>query len=347
MNENRITPVILSGGGGTRLWPLSTPKSPKQFLRLFGDNSLFQNTIKRGANKRKFTPPMIVGSAKHQELTHQQLAEIGVNDAIIILEPAARNTAPAIALAALCCDDDALMLVMPSDHLIGKEDSFLDAIECAKPAASDGYLITFGITPTKAETGYGYIKRGESLPEFKGAHNVPEFTEKPELKVAQQMLDNGNFLWNAGIFLLRADAYLDALNKYAPDILAATKKSLGNRNGNIILPDQQAFEASPSDSIDYAVMEKADKVAVVPIDPDWSDVGSWDSIVELHEAQYQGSDNITIGQSKTIDAKGNLIWSEDNEVQMIGVDNLIVIVNEGKVVILPRGQSQKVKKLSE
>ena len=347
MSDNKITPVILSGGGGTRLWPLSTPKSPKQFLRLFGENSLFQNTIKRGGDASKFTPPMIVGSAKHQELTNEQLAEIGVNDATIILEPAARNTAPAIALAALCCDNDALMLVMPSDHLIGKEDSFLDAIECAKPAAMDGYLITFGITPTKPETGYGYIKRGDELNEFKGAHAVPEFTEKPELNVAQQMLVDGNFLWNAGIFLFRADAYLDALNKHAPDIVTASRKSLENKDGHIILPDQNAFEASPSDSIDYAVMEKADKVAVVPVDPDWSDVGSWDSIAELHETQQEDSENIIIGQSKTIDSKGNLIWSGDSEVQMIGVDNLIVIVNDGKIVILPRGQSQDVKKLSE
>lgn len=290
---------------------------------------------------------MIVGSAKHQEITNQQLTEIGVNDATIILEPAARNTAPAIALAALSCSDDALMLVMPSDHLIGKEDSFSEAIECAKPAAMDGYLITFGITPTKPETGYGYIKCGEKLSGFHGAHAVPEFTEKPALNVAQQMLDDGNFLWNAGIFLFRADAYIEALNKYAPDIVTAAKKSLENTDGNLILPDQNAFEASPSDSIDYAVMEKADKVAVVPMAPDWSDVGSWDSIAELHEEQNEGSDNIVIGQSKTIDSKDNLIWSSDTEVQMIGVDNLIVIVNEGKVVILPRGQSQEVKKLSE
>lgn len=347
MSDNRITPVILSGGGGTRLWPLSTPNSPKQFLRLFGDNSLFQNTIKRGEDKAKFTAPMIVGSAKHQNITQEQLAEIGVNDAKIILEPAARNTAPAIALAALCCADDALMLVMPSDHLIGKEDVFLDAIERAKSAAMDGYLITFGIAPTKPETGYGYIKRGEELLGFNGAHAVPAFTEKPELNVAQQMLDDGNFLWNAGIFLFRADTFLDALNRHAPDIVTAAQKSLENKSGNIILPDQKAFEASPSDSIDYAVMEKADKVAVVPVAPDWSDVGSWDSIAELHEAQNEGSDNITIGQSKTIDAKDNLIWSGDCEVQLIGVDNLIVIVNEGKVVILPRGQSQDVKKLSD
>ena len=347
MSDTKITPVILSGGGGTRLWPLSTPKSPKQFLRLFGDNSLFQNTIKRGSDNSKFTPPMIVGSAKHQEITNQQLTEIGVNDATIILEPAARKTAPAIALAALSCSDDSLMLVMPSDHLIGKEDSFSKAIECAKPAAMDGYLITFGITPTKPETGYGYIKCGEELSGFHGAHAVPEFTEKPALNVAQQMLDDGNFLWNAGIFLFRADAYIEALNRHAPDIVTAAKKSLENTDGNLILPDQNAFEASPSDSIDYAVMEKADKVAVVPMAPDWSDVGSWDSIAELHEEQNEGSDNIVIGQSKTIDSKDNLIWSGDTEVQMIGIDNLIVIVNEGKVVILPRGQSQEVKKLSE
>lgn len=347
MNTIKITPVILSGGGGTRLWPLSTPDSPKQFLRLFGDKSLFQNTILRCNDGNNFDVPMVVGNAKHSRITGNQLSEIGINGAKLILEPAARNTAPAIALAALCCDENALMLVMPSDHLVGKEDVFLDAIERAKSAAQDGYLITFGITPTKAETGYGYIKCGDALDGYDGAHNVPKFTEKPEISVAQTMIDDGNYLWNAGIFLFRADAYLDALSKHAPDILAAAQQSLrGIDNDEMIHPDQSAFEASPSDSIDYAVMEKADKVAVIPVAPDWSDVGSWDSIAQLHEAQNE-ADNISIGKSKTIDAKGNMIWAGDMEVQMIGVDNLIVVAHEGKIVILPRGRSQDVKKLSE
>lgn len=342
-----ITPIILSGGGGTRLWPLSTPENPKQFLRLFGDYSLFQNTILRCNDPQKFADPIIVGSAKHSETTHAQLTEIGCNSARLIMEPAARNTAPAIALAALCCDEDALMLVMPSDHLIGKEDVFLAAVEQAKSAALNGYLITFGISPAHPETGYGYIKRGNEIDGHIGIYDVPAFTEKPEISVAQAMLDDGNYLWNAGIFLFSAAAYINALSAHAPEILAAAKSSLsGYDGGDTVHPDKAAFEASPSDSIDYAIMEKADKVVVVPMAPDWSDVGSWDSIAQLHEA-HNDDDNIVIGQSKTIDSHGNLIWSGDMEVQMIGVDNLIIVVNDGKVVILPRGQSQDVKKLNE
>lgn len=339
-----ITPIILSGGGGTRLWPLSTPENPKQFLRLFGDKSLFQNTILRCSESEKFAKPIIVGSAKHNDTTHAQLSEIGCNGAKLIMEPAARNTAPAIALAALCCDADTLMLIMPSDHLIGKEDVFLEAVERAKAAAIDGYLITFGINPTQPETGYGYIKCGDTLSTYDGMHDVPAFTEKPELSAAQAMLDEGNYLWNAGIFLFRASAFIDALSKHAPEILAAAKASLLGQSGNIIHPDKSAFEASPSDSIDYAVMEKADKVAVVPVAPHWSDVGSWDSIAEILD---KDDENIVIGKSKSINSSGNLIWSEDLEVQMIGVDDMIVVAHEGKIVILPRGQSQDVKKLSE
>lgn len=338
-----ITPIILSGGGGTRLWPLSTPENPKQFLRLFDDKSLFQNTVLRCQNRDKFSAPIIVGGARHIEITQKQLQDIAVNDAQIICEPAARNTAPAIALAALSCAADTIMLVMPSDHLIGKEDLFLKAVEQAKVAAMLGYLITFGINPTKAETGYGYIKCGDEIDALNGVHAVPAFKEKPDLASAKAMIENGHYLWNAGIFLFRADAYLSALDLYAPDILAAAQNSLQKQDSGIIHPDKIAFEASPSDSIDYAVMEKADKVAVMPVSPNWSDVGSWDSIAEILD---KGDDNIIIGKAKTIDARGNLIWSHDSEVQLIGVNDMIVIAHEGKIVMLPRGQSQDVKKLN-
>lgn len=346
---DKIIPIILSGGGGTRLWPLSTPHYPKQFLRLFGDNSLFQNTVLRCDDSAMFDAPIIVGNAKHAQITSDQLHTINVENARLLLEPAARNTAPAIALAALCCAHDDLMLVMPSDHLIAEEDIFLAAIKDAKSAAHDDWLITFGISPTKAETGYGYIKCGERIADHQSCHNVPQFTEKPDLETAKSMLDSGDYLWNAGIFLFKAGAYLSALESHAPDILDAAKKSLKDTDTNAaqIHPNKDIFSASPSDSIDYAVMEKAHKVAVSPVSPGWSDVGSWDSIAEQHEAMDSGADNIIIGNAKTIDAKGNLIHSRDQEVQLIGVDNLVVVAHEGKIVILPRDRSQEVKKLSD
>ncbi len=349
MSSTKITPVILSGGGGTRLWPLSTPNYPKQFLRLFGDNSLFQNTILRCSDDALFDPPIIVGNAKHSEITSDQLRAINIQNARLLLEPAARNTAPAIALAALCCAPDDLILIMPSDHLISKEDIFLSAIESAIDAAKDGWMITFGISPTKAETGYGYIKCGDTINGHDGCHNVPQFTEKPDIETAQSMLNSGNFLWNAGIFLFRANSYLEALKLHAPRIYETAQMSLSNidTKSSHIYPEADAFAASPSDSIDYAVMEKADKVAVVPVSPQWSDVGSWDSIAELHDANGDHGDNIVIGNAKTIDAHNNLIHSRDIEVQMIGVNDLIIVAHEGKIVILPRGRSQDVKKLSE
>jgi len=335
MSNHIITPIILSGGGGTRLWPLSTPENPKQFLRLFDDNSLFQNTVLRFIESSSFTPPLIVCNAKHADITKNQLSDIRVQGARLLLEPAARNTAPAIALAALCCEPEALLLVMPSDHLIGKDHIFLEAVKYATHAAQDGWLVTFGIEPSKPETGYGYIKRGGTLSGHNSCHSVPKFTEKPAIEVAEKMLADGGYLWNAGIFLFRADIYLNALEQYAPDILKAAQKSIMNCNKNAdeIRPDKTAFQKSPSDSIDYAIMEKAKKVAVMPVDPDWSDVGSWDNIVR--------------GNNKIIDSKNNLIWSEDIEIQMIGIEDLIVVAHEGKIVILPRGQSQNVKKLSE
>lgn len=347
--RKKIVPIILSGGGGMRLWPLSTPNYPKQFLRLFGDNSLFQNTVLRCDDKEIFAAPIIVGNAKHAQITSDQLHTINVENARLLLEPEARNTAPAIALAALCCAHDDLMLVMPSDHLIAEEDIFLAAIKGAISAAYDDWLITFGISPTKPETGYGYIKCGEQIADHESCHNVPQFMEKPDLKTAKSMLDSGEYLWNAGIFLFKAGAYLSALKSHAPDILDAAIKSLKDTNTNAsqIHPDKDLFSASPSDSIDYAVMEKAHKVAVTPISPGWSDVGSWDSIAEQHEAMNSDAKNIIIGNATAIDAKGNLIHSRDAEVQLIGVDNLVVVVHEGKIVILPRNRSQEVKILSD
>ena len=275
----KITPVILSGGGGTRLWPMSTPECPKQFLKLAGDATMFQMTLARVMDRDFFTPPLVVGNGAHAALIAAQAQEAGIADARVILEPCARNTAPAIALAALAVDDvKAPMLVMPSDHLIADVPAFHAAIMAALPLVEQGWLVTFGIEPTAPETGFGYIRIGAEL--AASVSRVERFVEKPDAATAQAMIDAGNHAWNGGIFLFRADVYLGALASLAPDILHAAQSAMAKAetSGATIRPDASAFAASPADSIDYAVMEKADRVAVAPVGMGWSDVGSWDSL---------------------------------------------------------------------
>lgn len=342
-HNNPIIPVILSGGSGTRLWPMSTPERPKQFLSLTGNLSMFQLTAQRTAKAGLFGPPMIVASARHAELIDVQLSEIGVAPRAVILEPCARNTAPAIALAALEAGNVPL-LVMPSDHAISDNEAFLHAIETALPAANEGWMVTFGIAPTGPETGYGYIKSGELLrPDVR---KVASFVEKPERARAEAMIATGDHFWNGGIFLFRADTFLDALSTHAPDILTAAQESMSGakRGGHVIWPNEAAFAISPSDSIDYAVMEKAGRVAVVPVSMGWSDVGSWDSLYEL--AAKDIASNSIKGDVRLIDASGNLIHSDGLRISVSGVDDLIIVASGNDVMILPRGSSQDAKKFS-
>ena len=276
-DETRIIPVILSGGSGTRLWPMSTPERPKQFLPLTDERTMFQLTVGRTADAVRYAPPIIVASERHADLIEAQLEEISVQPAALILEPCARNTAPAIALAALG-GDRAPLLVMPSDHVIGDVDAFHRAIGEALPLLDDGWLVTFGIEPDGPETVYGYIKAGEPLNET--TRRVAQFVEKPDRERAEAMLAAGGHFWNGGIFLFRADMFLKALEVHAPAILEAAKASIetANRNGHRILPDAQAFAASPADSIDYAVMEKAANLDVMPYGAGWSDLGDWNAV---------------------------------------------------------------------
>jgi mannose-1-phosphate guanylyltransferase len=340
-----IIPVILSGGGGTRLWPLSTPEKPKQFLALTGERTMFQLTVDRVADRAVFSAPLIVSGARHAEIVEEQLASIGVDDAILILEPCARNTAPAIALAALAASDpDALLLIMPSDHVIADPDSFIAASQRAAAQASEGWIVTYGITPSGPETGYGYIKMGNEI--ALGVQQVDRFIEKPDAEKAVILLAEGNHSWNGGIFMLRADVYLGALAVHAPDILSAAQKAINQatREGQRILPDETAFASSPSDSIDYAVMEKAERVAVVPVSMGWSDVGSWDALYDL--GAKDSSRNSTKGDTRFSEANGNLVQADGIRVSIHGVDDLIVVANGHEVMIIPRGQSQRVKDFS-
>jgi mannose-1-phosphate guanylyltransferase len=340
MKSRRITPIILSGGSGTRLWPMSVVERPKQFLPLTAVETMFQLTLGRAADAERFAPPIIVANARHADLIEEQLA--GRSFGAMILEPCARNTAPAIALAALDAGD-APLLVMPSDHVIANEAAFSEALERALPLAEEGWLVTFGIAPDAPETGYGYIKVGEAL--ASGVHKVERFIEKPDRASAEAMLAAGGHSWNGGIFLFRADAFLAALETYAPAILTAARKAMATaqRAGKRILPDEEAFAGCPSNSIDYAVMERGDKVAVAPVSMGWSDLGSWDALYDIGTQDAAG--NVMSGDIIAQGAKGNLIRSDGLRISVAGVDDLIIIASGNDLLILPRGQSQAVKGL--
>ncbi|WP_085808864.1 mannose-1-phosphate guanylyltransferase/mannose-6-phosphate isomerase [Sphingomonas sp. TZW2008] len=340
-----IVPVILSGGSGTRLWPMSTPERPKQMLALTAEQTMLQLTAARAVGER-FDAPIVVANARHTELIEDQLAAIGVRPQALILEPVGRNTAPAIALAALAAPDpSAPLLVMPSDHVIGDVAAFQQAIEAALPLVEDGWLVTFGITPDAPETGYGYIKVG--APIASGVHRVDRFVEKPPRDVAEAMLASGDHAWNGGIFLFRADAFLDALAQHEPTMLDAVRRSLaqGDRSGSRLHPAAAAFAEAPSESIDYAVMEKADRVAVVPVAMGWNDVGSWDALHAISQADDAG--NAFGGEVIAVDTANCLARSDGARIAMVGVSDLIVVASGNDILILPRGRSQEVKKLLE
>lgn len=339
-----IVPVILSGGSGTRLWPMSTPARPKQFLALTARETMLQLTAAR-AHGDAFAAPIIVANATHADAVEQQLAAAATDPQAIILEPAGRNTAPAIALAALLAPADAALLVMPSDHVIADRDAFHTAIHTAAPLVDQGWLVTFGITPDAPETGYGYIKVGEPI--AAGVHRVARFVEKPKRDVAEAMIASGDHAWNGGIFLFRADAFLAALAQHRPDILDACRTAMeqATRDGVRLLPDAEAFKASPSDSIDYAVMEKSDRVAVVPVTMGWSDVGSWDALHAISAPDAGG--NVVEGDAIVLDARNCLVRSDGARIAMVGVEDLIVVASGDDILILPRGRSQDVKLLLE
>ena len=321
---------------------MSTPETPKQFLALTGHETMFQMTLRRTMDRTRFAAPVIVANAAHGDLVEAQLAAIGIDDAVIILEPCARNTAPAIALAALViADTKAPMLVMPSDHVVGNPQAFSAATDALLPLIEEGWLATYGISPTGPETGYGYIQTGDALCE--GVARVARFVEKPDVASAAEMIASGDHVWNGGIFLFRADVYLSALAVEAPDMLAAAQAAIAaaTRIGVQILPDHTAFASSPADSIDYAVMEKAERVAVAPVSMGWSDVGSWDALHELGGKDDSG--NTTIGDVRLSEATGNLIHADGIRISVHGVDDLIVVANGTEVLILPRGSSQKVR----
>jgi mannose-1-phosphate guanylyltransferase len=341
-----MIPVILSGGSGSRLWPLSRKNKPKQFLTLFGDLSMFQSTLTRLNGLDSLEAPLIVCNNEHRFMVAEQLQEIGLDANGIILEPCARNTAPAIALAALKAMDkgeDPLLLILAADHLISDVTAFHKAIEQARILAEQDKLVTFGIQPQSAHTGYGYIEAEEkSQPS-----SVKRFIEKPNLATAESYLSAGNFFWNSGMFLFKASAYIKELARFSPEMLSSCKHSLEKAviDLDFVRVDPELFEQSPSDSIDYAVMEKTDKAMVVPLDAGWSDVGSWSS---LWEAFSRDADqNVLIGDVLVENVHNAYIHSENRLVTVLGLDDVIVVETHDAVMVAHKDQAQKVKTIVE
>ena len=301
---------------------------------------MFQQTLRRVADGTLFAAPLIVGNGRHADIVERQMAEIGMAAGGIILEPCARNTAPAIALASLAVDPDAFLLVMPSDQVIQDVAAFHDAIAKASVPVADGWLSTFGIAATAPETGYGYIQRGKPIAD--GVEQVVRFIEKPDAARAAEMVAAGDFSWNGGIFLFRAGDFLEALGQFEPDMLSATQAAMAaaERDGVFLRPDEAAFAACPSNSIDYAVMERAEKVAVAPVSMGWSDVGSWDALYDLGEAAA-GVEPLAIDTDRC------LIRSDGIRVHTVGVSDLIIVAAGNDILILPRGESQNVRKIVE
>jgi len=343
-----IIPVILSGGSGTRLWPLSRKQYPKQYLPLAGDNTMLQETILRLSGLDNLADPIIVCNADHRFLVAEQCQQIDIKNPTILLEPIGRNTAPAIAAAALQSlkqTDDAVLLVLSADHVIQDVEAFHQAINIASQQAQDGKLATFGIVPTDANTGYGYIK--SSVDSNNGAHKVEEFVEKPDLETAEKYLEQGNYLWNSGMFMFQAHTFIDELTTHAPNIVTSVNNAVNNavQDLDFIRLEKQAFESSSSDSIDYALMEKSDNVVVVPLDAQWNDIGAWSALYDIGTKDVNG--NVITGDVITQDTTNTYINANHHMVATIGVDNLIIVDTPDATFIATQDKAQEVKSIVE
>ncbi len=337
-----VQPVLLSGGSGTRLWPLSREAYPKQFLPLVGDDTMLQATWRRVAALSTVSP-IVVANEDHRFLVAEQLRVIGAPTPRVVLEPVGRNTAPAIAAAALIAragGADPLLLILPSDHVVRDADAFRSAVLAAAPAAEAGALVTFGIVPQAVETGFGYIQAAAG----EGVRKVFRFVEKPDVATAQHYLDEGGYYWNSGMFLFRASRFLDELERYRPDMLAAVRAACADmrRDGEFLRLDREAFAASPSESIDYAVMENTGAAMVLPVDIGWNDVGSWSALWEVSEQDADG--NAHHGDVIAVDTRNSYAYAR-RLVALVGVDNLIVVETDDAILVAAKDKVQEVKQV--
>ena len=336
----RVQPVILAGGGGTRLWPISTENRPKHLLEIVGSRTMVEQTLARAEDAELFLPPLIVGAAGQAD----EVARLapGVR---LLLEPCPRGSAAAVALAALTVDRDEVLLILPSDHRIGDPGPLFEAVRHAVPVAQEGYLVTFGIRPAHAETGYGYITAGREI--APGVREANSFVEKPTLETATELVNSGAAFWNSGMFLFSAGAFLDELKTHAPAIHDAAEAATGAAvvDGNRTTPDLRALENCPSTSVDYAVMEHSARIAVVPIEIDWSDVGSWAAVYGLADKDADG--NVADARSHAIDTRGSLLRSQGPQIVTIGVENLIVVATDGYVLVAPLSEAQRVREAAD
>ncbi|KAB2903095.1 MAG: mannose-1-phosphate guanylyltransferase/mannose-6-phosphate isomerase [Burkholderiaceae bacterium] len=355
MTSQHLLPVILCGGSGTRLWPLSRETYPKQFLTLNGDGlSMLQDTATRLDGLTvdiPKAPPLVICNGEHRFLAAQQLHEAGIVGARLVLEPAGRNTAPALTLAALAADAQAILLAMPADHIVNHAERLHQAVASAWPLAREGAMVTFGIVANRPETGYGYIQKGQAM-DGTDAFAIQSFEEKPSLELAQSYIASGNYLWNSGLFMVRADQWLKAMAALQPAMLQACRAAMdhSSRDMDFIRPHGEAFAACPADSIDYAVMEHLPgndslgiPARVVPLDAGWSDLGAWDALWDVLPHDDQG--NAHAGQTLSINTRDSLLFSQTRLVAAVGVENLVVVETADAILVADKFKTQDVKKI--
>ncbi len=342
----KIIPIILSGGSGSRLWPLSRQAYPKQLLNLLGSHTLLQTTVLRANALSHTSEPLLICNNDHRFLVAEQILQLGIKPLEIILEPIKRNTAPAVAIAALRCmaeDSESIMLVLPADHLIENLEELQKAVDRGTMAATEDYLVTFGVKPVRPETGYGYIKKGEAL--FDGSFRVARFVEKPDLSTAKEYLSSGEYLWNSGMFLFRPDAFLEELQKYEPDMYKACEAAFNRSSKDLdfLRIAEEHFKRSPSTSIDYAIMERTNKAVVVNLDCDWNDIGSWSSLWNISEKDQHG--NVVKGDVVLEEVSNSLIMADRRLVSALGVNDMVIVETSDAVLIADKQRSQEIKKI--